>query len=140
MINHAIISGTTDKYATAQTTRSMNKHPKRTFEGIRNVPLFIHARKDLEPMEVEVSVLQMFGITREQLRSKARFKNLVFARQTFFYVLKKGSQMNLREVGVWLGGFDHATVLHSIKQIQNYIDIGDEIGLNAKLLLAELKR
>jgi len=61
------------------------------------------------------------GISKEELIKKSRDVELVFTRQLILYFcheLKLGSD---KYIGSMIGK-DHATVLHSVKVIKNYID------------------
>lgn len=59
------------------------------------------------------------------LRSRTRQKDIVVARQLFFTLLKTDDYGSLTTIGKLLGR-DHATVLHSIKTIYNYIEVYDK--------------
>ena len=47
-----------------------------------------------------------------------RSRSLVLARQTMMAVLKEATSLSLAEIGNFVGGRDHATVLYGIKQIE----------------------
>lgn len=62
------------------------------------------------------------GITPAQVKEETRKKEVVFARQLIMYfcvLFKVGSYAYIADI---FGGKDHATVSHSIKAINNYID------------------
>ena len=57
----------------------------------------------------------------EQLQEDTRKEEIVFARQLIMFFAKKMKIGSLSYIGAKFGK-DHATVLHSIKTINNYID------------------
>ena len=59
-----------------------------------------------------------WGVTAEQLRSKARIKTLVVPRQIARYLARDILQMQLIEIGQAFGGRDHSTVIHSVDKVQ----------------------
>ena len=67
-----------------------------------------------------------FKVKPEKVRSKIRKHEIVLARQTFFFFARKFTPNSLLSLGEFIGGYDHTTVIHSVKQIENYLDT-DEI-------------
>ena len=63
-------------------------------------------------------VARRWGVTSEQLRSKARIKTLVIPRQIAMYLARDILQMQLIEIGQAFGGRDHSTVIHSVDKVQ----------------------
>ena len=63
-------------------------------------------------------VARRWGVTSEQLRSKARIKTLVVPRQIAMYLARDILQMQLIEIGQAFGGRDHSTVIHSVDKVQ----------------------
>lgn len=54
----------------------------------------------------------------EDLRSKNRNKDLTFVRQITMFLMKKITDKSLRDIGIFLGGRDHSTVMHALDKIQ----------------------
>ena len=52
------------------------------------------------------------------LRSKSRNKELSFTRQIAMFLMKKVTHKSLRDIGEFLGGRDHSTVVHAIEKIE----------------------
>jgi chromosomal replication initiator protein len=63
-------------------------------------------------------VARRWGVTAEQLRSKARIKTLVVPRQIAMYLARDLLQMQLIEIGQAFGGRDHSTVIHSVGKVE----------------------
>jgi len=54
----------------------------------------------------------------EDLRSKSRNKDISFARQVAMFLMKKTTNKSLRDIGEFLGGRDHSTVMHAISKVE----------------------
>ena len=72
-------------------------------------------------METIIScVCEYFNITREQMLSKSRLRQIVQARQIAMYECRSLiPNCSLSTIGAELGGKDHATVLHACSTVQN---------------------
>ena len=69
---------------------------------------------------VITTVCEYFKITREQLLSKSRVRQIVQARQIAMYECRALiSNCSLSTIGAELGGKDHATVLHACNTVQD---------------------
>lgn len=71
------------------------------------------------------SVLDYFKLSFRELRRKDRSTNIKFPRQVVMYLLKKNTSMKLKNIGA-IFDFDHSTVIHAVKKIQDLMDT-DEI-------------
>lgn len=54
----------------------------------------------------------------DDLRSKTRSKELSQARHVAMYMMKKMTGKSLRDIGVFLGGRDHSTVMHALTKVE----------------------
>jgi len=61
------------------------------------------------------------GIEPNQIHIKTRKEEVVIARQLAHYMAKKKTDLSLANIGKLIGNKDHATVLHSINTIENYL-------------------
>lgn len=61
-----------------------------------------------------------YGYDLAQLQSKSRNKELAFVRQIAMFMMKKLTDKSLRDIGIYLGGRDHSTVLHAIDKIETH--------------------
>jgi chromosomal replication initiator protein len=68
--------------------------------------------------EVIGAVLHYFSVGRRELVGKSRTKEIVLPRQVAMYLLRAETDASLLEIGGELGGRDHTTVLHGIRQIE----------------------
>ena len=63
------------------------------------------------------------------LRSKNRNKELSFARHVAMFLLKKVTDKSLRDIGLFLGGRDHSTVMHALEKVTNFAHENKEFEL-----------
>ena len=76
----------------------------------------------LQTVKTPVAMVRMMceklGVSYDAVCGTGRSRALVLARQTMMVVLKQATQLSLSEIGNFVGGRDHATVLYAIKQIE----------------------
>ncbi len=72
-------------------------------------------RTDLETVVHGMSGYYPYSLN--DLRSKSRSKDLSFARQVAMFLMKKVTDKSLRDIGEFLGGRDHSTVMHALSKI-----------------------
>ncbi len=65
-------------------------------------------------------VSKHYPYTFQDLCSKRRNKNLSFARQIAMFLMKKMTDKSLREIGDFLGGRDHSTVMHALGKVEQH--------------------
>lgn len=69
-------------------------------------------------------VSDILQISVENMRSTRRGKNdVVYARQFAVFFCRKKTQFHLTQIGLFFGGRDHSTVIHSIAKIQEQLDL-----------------
>ena len=67
---------------------------------------------------IQRCVVEEFGISLQDLKTKRRNKQVVFPRQIAMYLSRELTELSLPEIGELFGGKDHTTVLHSCKKIK----------------------
>ena len=70
-----------------------------------------------------------YSYSLSDLRSKKRDKKLSFVRQLAMFFMKRLTDKSLRDIGLFLGGRDHSTVMHAIDKIEGNIKI--DVALNS---------
>jgi chromosomal replication initiator protein len=78
-------------------------------------------RASVSRSDVIDAVMQTFAIDRQQLAGRTRTKEVVLPRQIAMFLLRSETSASLLEIGEELGGRDHTTVLHGIRQIERSI-------------------
>lgn len=75
-----------------------------------------------------------------EVKSKSRFMELVDQRRMISFILKKNTNLTLRDIGKVLGGKDHGTIIHAIKTHRNLFSISDSMYFaNTKTLREKYK-
>ncbi|MCS7258926.1 MAG: chromosomal replication initiator protein DnaA [candidate division WOR-3 bacterium] len=98
------------------------------YASLTNTPITIEIAKQVlsdlfthkplpKPMKILELVASYYNVTIEQLQSKERTQNLALARQVAMYFLRSVGGLSLKEIGAYLGGKDHSTVIHAIEKI-----------------------
>ena len=78
-------------------------------------------------MQIVKEVAEKHGVTVLDLMSNRRFKKITTARQEFCYRARYETPRSLPEIGRFLGGKDHTTILHAVKRHAERIANGDAI-------------
>jgi len=62
--------------------------------------------------EIEAKAIILFGVTKNELRSHRRNRDIVFVRQFIMYWASRMTELSTPLIGKLMGGFDHTTILH----------------------------
>jgi chromosomal replication initiator protein len=89
-------------------------------------------RRPVTRDDVIAAVLDHFAVTRRELAGRTRTKEIVLPRQVAMYLLREETQSSLLEIGGELGGRDHTTVLHGIRQIER--GLASDAALRSRVL------
>ncbi len=65
------------------------------------------------------AIEKYYGYDGRELRAKGRNKEVAFVRQIAMYLMKKHTDKSLRDIGAYLGGRDHSTVMHAIGKVES---------------------
>ncbi len=97
----------------------------------------LHAVKT--PVAMVKMMCEKLGVSYDAVCGSGRSRNLVLARQIMMVVLKGATQLSLSEIGNFVGGRDHATVLYAIKQIEKNVAGDLVLAAQIKQLIEECK-
>jgi chromosomal replication initiator protein len=102
--------------------------------GLNNVPVNEHSvascigflLSNVEQPRVKIEDIQratalQFGLTKTDLLSQRRTKQIVGPRQIAMYLAKVMTVRSLPDIGKRFGGRDHTTVLHAVRKIEREI-------------------
>src|SRR5574344_908297 len=64
-------------------------------------------------------VSNYYNINQESVRSESRKKEIVTVRHISMYLCKKHTKHSLQEIGQFMGGKNHATVIHAQKKVND---------------------
>jgi chromosomal replication initiator protein len=88
--------------------------------------LYNPRRQSLSPDRIVEIVARYYGVPTEQLRGKARDKQIVLPRQVAMYLMREETEAPLMRIGEALGGRDHSTVLHGCDKIEREMAGSDD--------------
>lgn len=83
------------------------------------------------------AVIGTFGVDMKSINSKSRKREIVFARQAAMSLCKKYTTVSVSRIGQVVGGRDHATVLHALKNVEDLLATDSEF--KNKFIAAENK-
>lgn len=93
--------------------------------GVKSLDLI----SDIDKIEIiRKTIANYFEIPVENLEIKSRKRKIVLPRQICHYFVKETTDLFLIKIGKMIGNKDHATVLYSIKTINNLIERNKEIA------------
>jgi len=74
------------------------------------------------------TVADYFNLAAEELINKKRDRKTTLARHVAIYLMRKGYNCSLAEIGKELGGRNHATILHGYGKIANELSINPTLS------------
>jgi len=83
-------------------------------------------RQTLSPEKIVEIVARYYQVPVEQLRGKARDRQIVLPRQVAMYLMREETEAPLLRIGAALGGRDHSTVLHGCEKIEREMQESDD--------------
>ncbi|MGH2487208.1 MAG: helix-turn-helix domain-containing protein, partial [Ktedonobacterales bacterium] len=85
------------------------------------------------------AVSRQFAVTVDALRGKCREHGVAWARQVAMYVLREETSASLLQIGQWLGGRDHTTVMHGCARVGQQIAKDERSRADVSLIRAGLR-
>lgn len=79
--------------------------------------------REININNIQNIICDYFSVPIDKLVGKTRKRNIVVARQIAMYFAKNMTELSLKEIGKYFGNRDHATVLYSIKTVNNLVDV-----------------
>ncbi|MEK7863274.1 MAG: helix-turn-helix domain-containing protein, partial [Chloroflexota bacterium] len=114
--------------------------PQLAQEILQNI-LYNPRQKTLSPEKIVETVARYYGVPVEQLRGKARDKQVVLPRQIAMFLMREETEAPLLRIGQALGGRDHSTVLHGCEKIEREMaeddDFRRDVGAVREMLYSD---
>jgi chromosomal replication initiator protein len=79
----------------------------------------------VETGQVVNAVARAFGISREQMQSKDRSREIALPRQVAMYLMREEANATLLQIGASFGGRDHTTVMYACDKVAAMIEKDD---------------
>jgi chromosomal replication initiator protein len=79
-------------------------------------------RTEVDPEEVIDTVARTFGITVDSMLGRGRSRKVALPRQIAMYLLRVESNISLPQIGEYLGGRDHTTVMYGCEKITDLLE------------------
>jgi chromosomal replication initiation ATPase DnaA len=94
------------------------------FVGLTNY--IINPNDNQKEVLIKKCIAKHFNIKVEDLYNRSRKAEVLIPRQLAMYFIRERTKIGLKEIADSFIGFDHTTVMNSVKQVQNAIDTQDE--------------
>lgn len=98
------------------------KFAKDTF---KEAPVVQRVGGDLNVKQIKKCVCEFYGLTRQQIESKSRTKNISTARHIAMFLCRKHLEMPYVKIGLEFGGRDHSTVMSSYERMVKMLKEND---------------
>ena len=90
--------------------------------------------------EILSTVTKHFGVQLSLLHSKRKLKSITLPRQVAMHLARKLTSLSLEEIGGFMGGRDHTTVMHADEKIKNLRKQDRNISATLRKLEAIIKK
>ena len=91
-----------------------------------------NTKREIDIKYIQDVVSKYFNISIEEMKDKARKKEIVIARQVAMYFSKDFTNNSLKSIGFHFGGRDHSTVIHAVQSVNDMIDTDSIFRKNIK--------
>jgi len=93
------------------------------------LPRFVDETIKKEEISIDTIVAktcEYFKLKTEVLNSRTRTQKVAYARQVAIYLATKHTDKSNIQIGLSIGGRNHTTVIHSVNQIKNLIEVNED--------------
>jgi chromosomal replication initiator protein len=98
-----------------------------------------NSKKEISIDYIQKVVCDYFNIEVDQLQTKTRKREIVQARQIAMFFSKSLTKSSLANIGLQIGGKDHATVLHACKTVNNLMETDKQFKQYVEDIQTKLK-
>ncbi|MCP5003314.1 MAG: chromosomal replication initiator protein DnaA [Planctomycetes bacterium] len=96
--------------------------------------LYVNLEKNVTLQDIERTVINYYKVSRSEIHSRNKSKNVVFARQFCMYLAKTLTDSSYQEIGKFFGNKRHTTAIFAIKKIKNRMEIDNDFRSQAESL------
>ena len=84
-------------------------------------------RSEVQPDEIVQQVADTFGVTVERMLGRDRSRQVALPRQIAMYLLREEANISLPQIGEFLGGRDHTTIIYGCDKIADKLERDDRL-------------
>jgi chromosomal replication initiator protein len=88
---------------------------------------------------VKKAVAAYYGIHPDDLSSTTRKREVVIPRQVAIYIVRDKYDIPLKKIGEHFGNRDHATILHSISKMEEFMKDDPDVKQDVENIVKKLK-
>ena len=88
---------------------------------------FLPQGTDLRPDDVLHAVSRTFGVSEERLLGRERTREVALPRQIAMYLMREEGGASLPQIGDFIGGRDHTTVLYACDKVNDLMETDDRL-------------
>lgn len=98
------------------------------------------SKKEIDLEYITDVVSKYYHYNLRELQSKSRNKEIAHVRHIAIFLMKKHTNKSLRDIGLFLGGRDHSTIVHAYSKIEQEL-MGDQcFAQKVQMLEKEIAR
>ena len=90
-------------------------------EIFKENPIVVKQEDELTPKRIKNAVCEYYGLTRTQIESKSRTKNIANARHIAIYLCRTHLEMPFAKIGFEFGNRDHSTIITKKKKMMKLL-------------------
>ena len=90
-------------------------------EIFKENPIVVKQEDELTPKRIKNAVCEYYGLTRTQIESKSRTKNIANARHIAIYLCRTNLEMPFAKFGFEFGNRDHSTIMSSYEKMMKLL-------------------
>ena len=90
-------------------------------EIFKENPIVVKQEDELTPKRIKNAVFEYYGLTRTQIESKSRTKNIANARHIAIYLCRTHLEMPFAKIGFEFGNRDHSTIMSSYEKMMKLL-------------------
>lgn len=90
-------------------------------EILKENPIVVKQEDELTPKRIKNAVCEYYGLTRTQIESKSRTKNIANARHIAIYLCRTHLEMPFAKIGFEFGNRDHSTIMSSYEKMMKLL-------------------
>ena len=90
-------------------------------EIFKENPIVVKQEDELTPKQIKNAVCEYYGLTRTQIESKSRPKNIANARHIAIYLCRTHLEMPFAKIGFEFGNRDHSTIMSSYEKMMKLL-------------------